>query len=72
MKEKQKGKENVERKKEKEMQKVCSPIFSERESSFSLELYAIRPSDSFETRREVVLHREDNVWTPVSGSFFKL
>ena len=56
----------------KEMQKVCSPIFSERESSFSLELYAIRPSDSFETRREVVLHGEDNVWTPVLGSFFKL
>ena len=37
-KEKQKGQENVERKKGKEMQKVCSPIFSERESSFSLEL----------------------------------
>ena len=35
---KQKGKENVETKKGKEMQKVCSPIFSERESSFSLDL----------------------------------
>ena len=35
---KQKERENVERRKGKEMQKVCSPIFSERESSFSLDL----------------------------------
>ena len=40
---KAKRKERKERKtwrgrKEKEMQKVCSPIFSERESSFSLDL----------------------------------
>ena len=41
------------------MQKVCSHIFSKRESSF-------------ETRREIVLHGEDNAWTLVFGSFFKL
>ena len=35
-------------------------IFRERTSSFSLGSWKIRPSDSFETRREVVLHREDN------------
>ena len=34
---KRKGKRGEEERK-KEMQKVCSPIFSERESSFSLEL----------------------------------
>ena len=34
--------------------------FRERESSFSLGLWEIRPSDFFETRREVVLLREDN------------
>ena len=39
---------------------------------FSLEYRVIRPSDSFETRREVVLHGEDNAWTLVFGSFFKL
>ena len=41
-------------------------------SDFSLEYRVIRPSDSFETRREVVLHGDDNAWTPVFGSFFKL
>ena len=44
----------------------------ERTSDFSLDLWAIQLSDSFETRREVVLHGEDNAWTPVFGSFFKL
>ena len=46
--------------------------FRESVSSFSLGLWLIRPSDSFETRRGVVLQGEDNVWTPVLGSFFKL
>ena len=41
--------------KEKEMQKVCSHIFRERVSFFSLGLWLIRPSDSFKTRRKVVL-----------------
>ena len=44
--------------------------FRERVSSFSLESWEIRPLDSFKTRREVVLHGEDNAWTPVFGSFF--
>ena len=43
-----------------EMQKVLFFIFSERESSFSLQSWEIRPSDFFETRREVVLLGEDN------------
>ena len=41
------------------MQKVLF-LFLERESSFSLESWEIRPSDFFETRREVVLLGEDN------------
>ena len=44
--------------------------FRERTSSFSLGLWEIRPSDFFKTRREVVLYREDNAWTPFFGSFF--
>ena len=31
-----------------------------------------RITDSFETKREVVLHGEDNAWTPIFRSFFKL
>ena len=46
--------------------------FRERESSFSLESWEIRPSDFFEIRREVVLLEEDNAWTPVLRSFDKL
>ena len=34
--------------------------FSERVSNFSLRFWKIRPSDFFETRREVVLLGEDN------------
>ena len=47
-------------------------IFRERESSLSLGSWEIRPSDSFATRRRVVLLGEDNTWTMVLGSFFKL
>ena len=39
---------------------------------FSLRSRAIRPSDRFEPRRKAVLRREDNVWTPILGSFDKL
>ena len=46
--------------------------FRERTSSFSLESWEIRPSDSFATRRRVVLLGEDNAWTTVLGIFFKL
>ena len=46
--------------------------FRERTSSFSLGSWEIRPSDSFATRRRVVLLGEDNAWTTVLGSFFKL
>ena len=46
--------------------------FRERECHFSLRSRPIQPSDSFEPRRKVVLHEEDNTWTPVLGSFDKL
>ena len=39
---------------------------------FSLRSRAIGPSDLFGARRKVVLHGEDNAWTPVSWSFDKL
>ena len=44
-------------------------ISSERVSHFSLGFWAIRPSDSFEPRRKVVLLGEDNAWIPVLRSF---
>ena len=53
------------------MQKALFFIFRERTCSFSLGSWKIRPSDSFATRR-VVLLGEDNAWTTVLGSFFKL
>ena len=53
-------------------QEVLFFIFRERESSFSLGLRKIRPSDSFVTRRRVVLLGEDNASTTGLGSFFKL
>ena len=46
--------------------------FSERESSFSLEIRAIRPSAVFETRRKAVLRGEGFAWVPDLGSFLKL
>ena len=47
-------------------------IFSERESSFSLEIRAIRPSTVFGTRREAALRGESFAWVPDLGSFLKL
>ena len=47
-------------------------IFSERESSFSLEIRAIRPSAVFGTRRRVALRGEGFAWVPDLGSFLKL
>ena len=46
--------------------------FSERVSSFSLDFWLIRSSDSFRPRRKAVLHGEGNAWTPVLRSFDKL
>ena len=46
--------------------------FSERVSSFSLDLRAIRPSEFFGVRRKVVLRGEAYAWAPVLGSFNKL
>ena len=46
--------------------------FSERESSFSLEIRAIRPSAVFGTRREAALRGEGFAWVPNLGSFLKL
>ena len=40
--------------------RFCSHSFRESVSSFSLESWEIRPLDSFETRRRVVLLGEDN------------
>ena len=45
---------------------------SERESSFSLEIHAIRPSAVFGTRRETALRGEGFAWVPDLGSFLKL
>ena len=49
-----------------------SHFFSERESSFSLEIRAIRSSAIFGTRRRVALRREGFAWVPDLGSFLKL
>ena len=46
--------------------------FSERESSFSLEYRAIRPSAVFGIRREAALRGEGFAWIPDLGSFLKL
>ena len=43
-----------------------------RRSSFSLRSRAIGPLDFDGARREAVLCREDNAWTPVFGVFDKL
>ena len=48
---------------------VC---FSERESSFSLKIRAIRPSAVFGTRERTALRGEGFAWVPDLGSFFKL
>ena len=47
-------------------------IFSERESSFSLEIRAIRPSAVFGTRREAALRGEGFAWVADLRSFLKL
>ena len=47
-------------------------IFSERESSFSLEIRAIRPSAVFGTGRKAALRGEGFAWVPDLGSFLKL
>ena len=47
-------------------------IFSERESSFSLEIRAIRPSAVFGTRRRAALRGEGFAWVPDLGSFLKI
>ena len=45
---------------------------SERESSFSLEIRAIRSSVVFGTRRRTALRGEGFAWIPELGSFLKL
>ena len=47
-------------------------IFNERESFFSLEIRAIRPSAVFGTRRRVALLGEGFAWIPDLRSFDKL
>ena len=54
------------------LQEALDLIFSERETSFSLEIRAIRPSAVFGTRRRVALRREGFAWVPDLGSFLKL
>ena len=46
--------------------------FSERVSSFSLDLRAIRSSEFFGARRKAVLRREAYMRAPILGSFDKL
>ena len=41
-------------------------------SSFSLEIWAIRPSTVFGTRRKASLRGEGFAWVPDLGSFLKL
>ena len=47
-------------------------VFSERESSFSLEIRTIRPSAVFGTRSKAALRGEGFAWVPDLGSFLKL
>ena len=47
-------------------------FFSERESSISLEIRAIRLLAVFETRRKAALRGEGFAWVPDLGSFLKL
>ena len=42
-------------------------FFSERESSFSLEIRVIRPSTVFEARRKAALRGEGFAWVPDLG-----
>ena len=51
---------------------VLKFVFSERGSSFSLEIRAIRPSAVFGTKRRTALRGEGFVWVPDLGSFLKL
>ena len=51
--------------------KTKMATFSERESSFSLEIRAIRPSAVFGTRRRTALRGEGFAWVPDLGSFIK-
>ena len=46
--------------------------FSLRERDFSLNFWAIRPSEFDGARRKAVLRGESNEWTPVLRSFDKL
>ena len=43
-----------------------------RVSSFSLDLWEIRPSEFVETRGKVALRDETYAWASVSGVFYKL
>ena len=54
------------------LQKRKWQLFSERESSFSLEIRVIRPSAVFGTRRRTALRGEGFAWVPDLGSFLKL
>ena len=47
-------------------------VFSERESSFSLEIRTIRPSAVFGTRSKAALRGKGFAWVPDLGSFVKL
>ena len=68
---KQKKRETWKRGK-KSYSKVWISFFSERESSFSLEIRAIRPSAVFGTKMRAALRGEGFAWVPDLGSFLKL
>ena len=46
--------------------------FSERERDFSLDFWAIRPSEFFGARSKAVLRDEGNAWASILRSFDKL
>ena len=54
------------------IQKLWISFFSERESSFSLEIRAIRPFAVFGARRKADLRREGFAWVPDLRSLDKL
>ena len=56
----------------KKIQLLWISFFSERESSFSLEIRAIRPSAVFGTRRKAALLGEGFTWIPDLRGFLKL
>ena len=67
-----KGRGNVGKEEKKRCRRFWISFSSERESSFSLKIRAIRPSEFFGTRRRTALRGVGFAWVPDLGSFLKL